>query len=147
MLDILRKISHSRVNKTPENFKSGDTVTVYVKVKEGEKERLQAYEGTVIKIQGSGIGRSFTVRKISNGVGVERCFPFSSPIVERVELVSRGKVRRSRLYYLRGLKGKKARISSELVTAPSQKGKVAEASEAPQENIADQASEQTQQES
>lgn len=116
MLDILRRISKLKTNSKPENFRVGDSVKVYVKVKEGEKERLQAYEGTVIKIQGSGAGRSFTVRKMSSGIGVERCFPFISPSVDRVEVISKGKVRRSKLYYLRGLKGKKAKVSSELVT-------------------------------
>lgn len=116
MLDILRRISKLKTKAKPENFRVGDTVTVYVKVKEGEKERLQAYEGTVIKIQGAGGSRTFTVRKISSGIGVERCFPFTSPSVDRVELVSQGKVRRSKLYYLRGLKGKKARITSDLVS-------------------------------
>ncbi len=117
MLDILRRIASQKTKAKPENFRVGDSVTVYVKVKEGEKERLQAYAGTVIKIQGAGSSRTFTVRKISNGVGVERCFPFTSPSVDRVEVNSQGKVRRSKLYYLRGLKGKKARVSTEVVSS------------------------------
>lgn len=97
------------------SFSSGDTVNVYVKVREGEKERVQLYKGVVIKIQGSGVNRSFTVRKMSFGVGVERTFPFMSPAVDRIEVVSEGKVRRSRLFYLRRLKGKAAAIESEMV--------------------------------
>jgi large subunit ribosomal protein L19 len=101
--------------KTIDDFKAGDTVGVYVRVREGDKERVQLYKGVVLKIQGSGAGRAFTVRKISSGIGVERSFPFVSPNVDRVELIARGKVRRSRLYFLRGLKGKAARLTSELV--------------------------------
>lgn len=117
MLDILRRIANQKTKAKPENFRVGDSVTVYVKVKEGEKERLQAYAGTVIKIQGAGSSRTFTVRKISNGVGVERCFPFTSPSVDRVEVEAQGKVRRSKLYYLRNLKGKKARVASGVVSS------------------------------
>ena len=98
-----------------ESFRPGDTVKVYVRIKEGEKERTQIYKGVVIKIQGSGMGKSFTVRKISYGVGVERTFPFTSPKLERVEVVSRGQVRRSRLYFLRKLTGRASRLSSQLV--------------------------------
>lgn len=112
---LIRRLTKKTPNKKIQTFKSGDTVNVYVKVKEGEKERIQLYKGIVTKIQGSGAGRSFTVRKISAGVGVERTFPFSSPIVDAVELVNVGKVRRSKLYYLRGLQGKAAKIESDLV--------------------------------
>lgn len=117
MSDIVRDVTLKTVqkNKNIGEFKSGDTVGVYVKVREGDKERIQLYKGVVVKVQGSGIGRAFTVRKISAGVGVERTFPFSSPAIDRVELIARGKVRRSRLYFLRGLKGKAARLTSELV--------------------------------
>jgi large subunit ribosomal protein L19 len=117
MSDIVRDVALKAVqkNKNIDDFKAGDTVGVYVKVREGDKERIQLYKGVVMKVQGSGVGRSFTVRKISAGVGVERTFPFSSPIVDRVELIARGKVRRSRLYFLRTLKGKAARLTSELV--------------------------------
>ena len=94
---------------------SGDTVGVYVRVKEGEKERIQLFRGIVLKIQGSGMGRSFTVRKISSGVGVERTFPFTSPAIDRVEVIATGKVRRARLFYLRNLKGRAARLESSLV--------------------------------
>lgn len=102
------------------NFAPGDTVNVYVKVIEGEKERVQLYKGVVTKIQGHA-HKTFTVRKISAGVGVERTFPYSSPAIESVELVSHGKVRRAKLYYLRGLDGKAARIESELAAAADNK--------------------------
>lgn len=114
---LIRRLTVKPISKQMDTFSSGDTVNVYVKVKEGEKERTQVYKGVVIKIQGSGAAKAFTVRKISSGVGVERTFPFRSPLVERVEKLSTGKVRRAKLYYLRGLDGKSARIESELVTA------------------------------
>lgn len=91
-------------------FKVGDTVAVHVKVKEGEKERIQVFQGLVIRRRGGGVGETFTVRKISSGVGVERIFPVQSPLVTKVEIKSRGYVRRARLYYLRNLSGKKARL-------------------------------------
>jgi large subunit ribosomal protein L19 len=91
-------------------FTHGDTVKVWVKVREGEKERLQAYEGVVIARSGSGLMESFTVRKISYGEGVERVFPIYSPNVDRIEVIRRGKVRRAKLYYLRDRRGKSARI-------------------------------------
>ncbi|MEW5763816.1 MAG: 50S ribosomal protein L19 [Acidobacteriota bacterium] len=91
-------------------FKAGDTVKVHVKVREGEKERLQVFQGVVVARKHGGIRETITVRKISGGIGVERIFPLHSPIVDRIELVSEGKVRRAKLYYLRALKGKKARI-------------------------------------
>ena len=95
------------------DFKSGDTVRVHTKVKEGDKERLQLFEGVVIKRHGAGASATFIVRKISYGVGVERIFPVQSPVIERIEFVSRGKVRRSKLYYLRKLSGRKARLVAE----------------------------------
>jgi large subunit ribosomal protein L19 len=91
-------------------FKSGDNVVVNYKIIEGDKVRIQAYRGDVIQIKGHGANKTFTVRKISNGVGVERIFPFSSPSIDSIEVLKRGKVRRARLYYLRELVGKKARI-------------------------------------
>ena len=114
---MIRRLTVKPVSKNIQPFSSGDTVNVYVKVKEGDKERVQLFKGTVIKLQGSGAGRSFTVRKMSAGVGVERTFPFSSPAIDRVELVAVGQVRRSKLYYLRDLDGKAARIKSEIATA------------------------------
>ena len=91
-------------------FKAGDTVTVHYKIKEGEKERVQQYQGVVIQRKGAGITESFTVRKMSNGIGVERVFPVNSPYIDKIEIGKVGVVRKARLYYLRGLTGKAARI-------------------------------------
>lgn len=115
--NLVRRISVKAANKNIQKFDSGDTVNVFVKVKEGEKERVQLYKGIVTKIQGAGAAKSFTVRKISAGVGVERTFPFNSPALDKVELVNIGKVRRSKLYFLRKLSGKAAKIESELASA------------------------------
>ena len=106
-------------------FQSGDTINIHVKVIEGDKERIQQYQGIVMGIKGEGIGRTFRVRKISNGVGVERIFPLHSPSIAKIEKLKSGKVRRAKLYYLRALKGKSAtkikeRISPEIV-APVKK--------------------------
>jgi large subunit ribosomal protein L19 len=101
-------------------FRPGDTVTVNVRVLEKDKERIQAYQGEVIAISGRGISRTFTVRKISHRVGVERTFPLHSPIVESVAVVRRGKVRRAKLYYLRALKGKAARLDERRDAAPTE---------------------------
>ncbi len=95
-------------------FRVGDTVRVHAKIREGEKERIQIFEGVVIRRRGGSRGETFTVRKVSNGVGVERIFPLQSPLVTKVEIKSRGFVRRSRLYYLRDLSGKKARLHSKV---------------------------------
>jgi len=95
------------------DFRVGDTVRVHVKIIEGEKERVQLFEGVVIRKKRGGIRSTFTVRKISYGIGVERIFPTHSPRIDRVDILSRGKVRRSKLFYLRGLKGKAARIRGE----------------------------------
>ncbi len=113
--NLVRRVTLRETNKSIPTFHPGDTVGVYVKVKEGEKERVQLYKGVVTKIQGSGTAKSFTVRKISAGVGVERTFPFRSPILDKVEVVTTGKIRRAKLYYLRDLDGKAAKIESELV--------------------------------
>ena len=91
-------------------FRAGDTVNVHVKVVEGNRSRVQQFQGVVIRVQGSGIGRTFTVRKVSFGVGVERTFPLHSPIFDKIEVVTRGDVRRAKLYYLRNLRGKAAKI-------------------------------------
>ena len=109
-------------NKSSVNvqFKTGDAVEVYARIKEGEKERIQVFKGLVLKVQGHGAaGRSFTVRKIANGIGVERTFPFNSPAIEKVKVISYGRVRRSRLYYIRNLRGKAARIKFELARPDS----------------------------
>lgn len=117
---INRIMQLKRTNNVEQNFRAGDTVSVHVRIKEGEKERIQQFKGCVIKVQGSGSSRNFTVRKISSGVGVERTFPFSSPSVSRVEVLAHGKVSRSRLFFLRGLSGRAARIESDLATAVSE---------------------------
>jgi len=94
-------------------FKTGDTVKVYVRIIEGQKQRIQAFEGVVIRKRRGNSRANFTVRKVSYGIGVERTFPLHSPVIDRIEVVTRGKIRRSRLYYLRELKGKKARIKEQ----------------------------------
>jgi large subunit ribosomal protein L19 len=98
------------------DFIPGDTVKVHVKIKEGEKERIQAFQGVVISKRKGTMGASFTVRKVSYGVGVERIFPMHSPAIDRVEIITRGRVRRGKLYYLRKLKGKAARIREKRLT-------------------------------
>jgi large subunit ribosomal protein L19 len=103
-------IEFEQMKKNIPSFKPGDSVKVNVKIVEGDKSRIQAFQGVVIKRQNGGIRESFTVRKISNGVGVERCFPIHSPSVESIEVITRGQVRRAKLYYLRKLRGKAARI-------------------------------------
>ena len=97
------------------DFRAGDTLRVGVRVKEGEKERLQAFEGVCIARRGNGVGATFAVRKISNGVGVERIFPLHSPMLGEIKIVRRGRVRRAKLYYLRGVTGKAARIAEKKV--------------------------------
>jgi len=109
-MNILDTIERESQRKDLPPFRSGDTVRVHVRVKEGDKERIQVFEGVVIRRRRGGSSATFTVRKISYGVGVERIFPVESPSVAKVEIKSRGHVRRSRLYYLRELRGKKAKI-------------------------------------
>ncbi len=99
-------------------FRSGDTVRVHVKVVEGSRSRIQIFQGVVIRCHGGGLRETFTVRKVSFGVGVERTFPLHTPIVEKIELVTRGDVRRAKLYYLRDLRGKKAKIKEKRENAP-----------------------------
>jgi large subunit ribosomal protein L19 len=106
---LLKYASAKKREKTPE-FSPGDTVRVHVKIKEGDKERLQAFEGTVIARHNTGLGETLTVRKVSFGQGVERIFPLHAPVVDHIDVVRSGKVRRAKLYYLRGLKGKAARL-------------------------------------
>jgi large subunit ribosomal protein L19 len=109
-MSVMEKIEKEQMRVDAPEFRPGDTVRVHVKIREGGKERVQAFEGVVIRRHRGAVSSSFTVRKVSYGVGVERTFPLHSPMVEYVELVQKGKVRRSRLYYLRGLRGKAARI-------------------------------------
>ena len=99
----------SRRDDIPE-FRAGDTLKVHVRVVEGNRSRIQVFQGVCIRVQGSGVGRTFTVRKVSFGVGVERTFPMHTPIIDKVEVVTRGDVRRAKLYYLRNLRGKAAKI-------------------------------------
>lgn len=103
------------------SFKSGDTITVTYRIIEGNKERLQSFRGVVIQIKGSGMTKMFTIRKISNGVGVERIFPLYSPHIDKIEVNKVGVVRRARIYYLRDLTGKKARIKEKRVVVSSEK--------------------------
>jgi large subunit ribosomal protein L19 len=109
-MDLIRSIEQEQVKKEIVQFKPGDTVKIHVKVVEGGRERIQVFEGVVIRRRGGGIGETFTVRRVSYGVGVERTFPLHTPKIERIEVLRRGRVRRARLYYLRGLRGKAARI-------------------------------------
>ena len=106
---LVEKKFHKDADSIPE-FRSGDTVKVHVKVKEGNRERIQIFEGVVIGRQHGGLRENFIVRKISNGIGVERIFPVQCPTIDRIEVVRKGRVRRAKLYYLRGLSGKAARI-------------------------------------
>ena len=114
MNDIIKSIEEAQLKDKVTDFNVGDTVKVYAKIKEGEKERIQVFEGTVIKRQGGSSRETFTVRKSSNGVGVEKTWPLHSPNVEKIEVVRKGKVRRAKLYYLRDLTGKKAKVKERI---------------------------------
>ncbi len=109
-MDLIRSIEQAQLKKDIPSFKPGDTVKVYVKVVEGNRERLQAFEGVVIKRKGGGIAETFTVRRVSFGIGTERVFPLHSPRIDSIKVVRRGRVRRAKLYYLRERTGKAARI-------------------------------------
>jgi large subunit ribosomal protein L19 len=124
-MDKIKLINAGQMKKDIPKFHPGDTVNVHVKVIEGDKERVQQYQGIVMGIKGSGIGKTFRVRKISNGVGVERIFPINSPSIAKIEKVKEGRVRRAKLYYLRSLKGKSAtkikeRISEDIILPEKQ---------------------------
>lgn len=108
--DIIKEIEAAQLRDDLADFRVGDTIKVYAKVKEGNRERIQVYEGTVLKRQGGSSRETFTVRKMSNGVGVEKTWPLHSPIIEKIEVVRRGKVRRAKLNYLRGRVGKAAKV-------------------------------------
>ena len=110
MSNIIDVLEQEQLKNDLPAFRPGDTVQVHVKVVEGARERIQVYEGVVIKIKGGGIRETFTVRKVSFGVGVERTFPVHTPVVEKIEVLTRGDVRRAKLYYLRELRGKAAKI-------------------------------------
>jgi large subunit ribosomal protein L19 len=109
-MDLLRAVDNSQVRTDLPRFRPGDTVRVHVKIKEGDKYRIQVFEGVVIVQKNNGISSTFTVRKVSLGYGIERIFPLHSPIIEKLEVMKSGKVRRARLYYLRGRRGKAARL-------------------------------------
>lgn len=113
MIDVNNILPEQKKTDLPA-FNAGDRVKVHVRVIEGDKERIQPFEGDVISVRGSGINRTFTVRKISSGVGVERIFPLHSPKVARIEIIKKGDVRRAKLYYLRKLSGKAAKIKSKI---------------------------------
>ena len=110
MNDIIKNIESAQLKENAPQFNVGDTVKVYGKIKEGNRERIQVFEGVVIKRQNGGINETFTVRKVSYGVGVERTFPLHSPRVDKIEVTRKGIVRRAKLYYIRNLRGKAARI-------------------------------------
>ena len=110
MSNVIADLGNAQKRTDVPAFRAGDTIKVHVKVVEGNRSRVQIFQGVVIRLQGAGIGRTFTVRKVSFGVGVERTFPLHSPIFEQIEVVTRGDVRRAKLYYLRNLRGKAAKI-------------------------------------
>jgi large subunit ribosomal protein L19 len=112
-MNLMELVEREQLRTDLPDLRVGDTVRVHVKIVEGEKERIQPFEGVIIRKKRGGIRSTFTVRKISYGIGVERIFPAHSPRIDRVDVISRGKVRRAKLFYLRGLKGKAARIRSE----------------------------------
>ena len=109
-MNVLEMLEKEQMRTDIPDFKPGDTVKVHARIKEGEKERIQVFQGVVIRRRKGATGATFTVRKVSYGIGVERIFPFHSPNIDRVEIVTRGRVRRGRLFYLRNLRGKAARI-------------------------------------
>jgi large subunit ribosomal protein L19 len=119
MTNVIDTLAASSKRDDIPDFRAGDTLKVHVKVVEGNRSRVQVFQGVCIRIQGSGIGRTFTVRKISFGVGVERTFPLHTPIIETIEVVTRGDVRRAKLYYLRNLRGKKAKIKEKRESIPT----------------------------
>ena len=110
MLEVIRAIEAEQIRTDLPEFNVGDTLKVYVKIKEGTRERVQMFEGTVLKRQNGGLRETFTVRRVSSNIGVERTFPINSPIIEKIEVVRRGKVRRAKLFYLRDRVGKAAKV-------------------------------------
>ena len=110
MANVVDQVASASLRDDLPEFRAGDTLKVHVKVIEGNRSRVQVFQGVCIKLQGSGVGRTFTVRKVSFGVGVERTFPLHTPIIDKIEIATRGDVRRAKLYYLRNLRGKAAKI-------------------------------------
>ena len=119
MTNVIDHIAAGTKRDDIPEFRAGDTLKVDVKVVEGNRSRVQVFQGICIRVQGSGVGRTFTVRKVSFGVGVERTFPLHTPIIDKIEVVTRGDVRRAKLYYLRNLRGKKAKIKEKRESAPT----------------------------
>jgi len=120
-MKTLQEVESEYLRSDLPEFRAGDTLRVHVKVSEGDKQRIQVFQGVVIARRGNGTGESFTVRKMSGGIGVERVFPIHSPILDKIEVVRRGRVRRAKLYYLRGLRGKAARIEERREDRPPKK--------------------------
>lgn len=118
---LLSLVENQHIREDLPDFKSGDTINVHVRIVEGNKERIQQFKGVVIQRSGTGLNETLTVRKISNGIGVERIWPIHSPSIEKIEVVRRGRVRRSRIFYLRGLQGKAARIKEDKHYKPPKK--------------------------
>ena len=114
-MNIIETIENEQMRVDIPDFRAGDTIKVHARIKEGEKERIQVFQGTVVRKRKGRTGATFTVRKISYGIGVERIFPLHSPTIDKIELVTRGKVRRGRIYYLRKLRGKAARVKEKRV--------------------------------
>ena len=119
MSNVIAELGNAIKRTDVPDFRAGDTIKVHVKVVEGNRSRIQVFQGVCIRVQGSGVGRTFTVRKVSFGVGVERTFPLNSPIFDSIEVVTRGDVRRAKLYYLRNLRGKAAKIKEKRESAPT----------------------------
>ena len=113
-MDVLKVISESSMKKEVPAFNVGDTIKVHVKIQEGDKSRIQIFEGTVIAKKHGGVNETFTVRRVAHGCGIERVFPLHSPVVEKVEVIRRGKVRRAKLYYLRDRVGKAAKVKEQI---------------------------------
>ncbi|MDD6680615.1 50S ribosomal protein L19 [Galactobacillus timonensis] len=112
-LDLIEKITKDQIRNDIPDFTPGDTIRVYVRIREGSKSRIQMFEGVVVAMQSGGVGETFTVRKMSNGVGVQRTFPKNSPIIDHIEVARKGKVRRAKLGYLKGLSAKNSRIKED----------------------------------
>jgi large subunit ribosomal protein L19 len=114
-MNVIEALEKEQMRGDIPEFRPGDTVKVHVKIKEGEKERIQVFQGVVIRKRRGNTGATFTVRKVSYGIGVERIFPLHSPVIDKIEIMTRGRVRRARLYYLRNLRGKAARIKEKRI--------------------------------
>jgi len=115
VVDVIEVLEKEQMRTDVPDFEPGDTVKVHARIKEGDKERIQVFQGVVLRKRKGNTGATFTVRKVSYGIGVERVFPLHSPTIEKIEVVTKGRVRRSRLYYLRGLKGKAAKIKEKRI--------------------------------